>query len=157
MFKKDAILLENVQRRATKMIPALKDVPYPERLTKLHLPSLYYRRAGGDMIQAYKHMTGLYKVNTRYMKLDTTNTRGHQYKLRKERACHTTRRNFFTGRITNTWNSLPTAVAEAPSMNAFKARLDKPWSCFKYSQLSVHANFNFAKPVNDRPGTDKGY
>ena len=42
MFKKDAILLENVQRRATKMIPALNDVLYPERLTKLHLPSLYY-------------------------------------------------------------------------------------------------------------------
>ena len=106
------------------------------------------------MIQAYKHMTGLYKVNTRYMKLDTANTRGHQYKLRKERACHTTRRNFFTGRITNTWNSLPTAVAEAPSMNAFKhkAPLDKHWSCFKYSQLSVHDNFNFAKPVNERPG-----
>ena len=69
-------------------------------------------------------MTGLYKVNARYMKLDTANTRGHQYKLRKERACHATRRNFFTGRITNTWNSLPTAVAEAPSMDAFKARLD---------------------------------
>ena len=49
------------------MIPALKDVPYPERLTKLRLPSLYYRRARGDMIQAYKHMTGLYKVNARYM------------------------------------------------------------------------------------------
>ena len=53
MFKKDATLLENVQRRATKMIPALKDVPYPERLTKLRLPSLYYGRARGDMIQTY--------------------------------------------------------------------------------------------------------
>ena len=77
------------------MIPALKlkDVPDAARLTKLRLPSLYYRRARGDMIQAYKHMTGMYKVNARYMKLDTTNTRGHMYKLRKERACHTTRRN----------------------------------------------------------------
>ena len=89
VFKKDAILLENVQRRATKMILALTDVPYPERLNKLCLPSLYYRRARGDTIQAYKHMTGLYKVNARYMKLDT------------ERAYHT-RQNFFTGRITNT-------------------------------------------------------
>ena len=92
------------------------------------------------------HMIGLYKVNARYMKLDTTNTRGHQYKLRKERACHTTRRNFFTGRITYTWNGLPTAVAEAPSMNAFKAHLDKHWSCF-----------NSRSMTNDRPGTDNGY
>ena len=84
VFKKDVILLENVQRIATKMLPALKDVSYTERLTKLHIPSMYNRRARGDMIQAYKYMIGLYEVNVRYMKLDTTNTRGHQYKLRKE-------------------------------------------------------------------------
>ena len=39
----------------------------------------------------------------------------------------------------------------------YKVCLDKHWSCFKYSQLAVHDNFNFAKPVNDRPETDKGY
>ena len=60
VFRKDAILLESIQRRATKMIPSLKDITYPEMLAKLHLPSLFYRRARGDMIQVYKHMSGQY-------------------------------------------------------------------------------------------------
>jgi hypothetical protein len=44
-FLKDCKLLENVQKRATKLVPNLKDLPYVERLRKLELPSLYYRRA----------------------------------------------------------------------------------------------------------------
>ena len=37
-FKKDATLLENVQKCATKMIPSLKEVPYQDRLAKPKLP-----------------------------------------------------------------------------------------------------------------------
>ena len=39
LFKKDCNLLENVQRRATKMIPAQKDMSYEERLEALKLPA----------------------------------------------------------------------------------------------------------------------
>ena len=45
---------ETVQQRATKIIPELKDKPYEDRLKTLQLPSLTYRRKGGDMIQMYK-------------------------------------------------------------------------------------------------------
>ena len=34
--------LENVQRRATKLIPTLQDLPYSESLQNLDLPSLSY-------------------------------------------------------------------------------------------------------------------
>ena len=37
--------IEGVQRRATKMIPTLKNFAYPERLKKLKLPTLAYKRA----------------------------------------------------------------------------------------------------------------
>ena len=37
-------ILENVQRRATKMVPGLSDLSYPERLRKLNVPTLAYRR-----------------------------------------------------------------------------------------------------------------
>jgi ribonuclease P/MRP protein subunit RPP40 len=47
-------LIENVQRRATKQIPSLKELTYEERLRKLKLPSLSYRRIRGDMIELYK-------------------------------------------------------------------------------------------------------
>lgn len=40
--------LESVQRRATKVVPALKDLPYPQRLQQLRLPTLAFRRLRGD-------------------------------------------------------------------------------------------------------------
>ena len=40
--------LENVQRRATRCIPSLKGLSYVDRLKKLQLPTLVYRRARGD-------------------------------------------------------------------------------------------------------------
>ena len=51
MLKRDQLLLENVQRRATKLVPSLKNYSYGDRLWILNLPSLYYRRARGDMIE----------------------------------------------------------------------------------------------------------
>ena len=54
--------IESVQRRATKMIPTIKDLPHSERLKKLKLPTLAYRRACGDMIEVYKIVTYMYVV-----------------------------------------------------------------------------------------------
>ena len=36
--------------------------------------------------------------------------------------------NIFTERVVNLWNSLPSLVVEAQSLNCFKTRLDKFWS-----------------------------
>ena len=52
-------LIEGVQRRATKLIHNLKNLPYSERLKRLNLPTLVYRRARGDMIETYKIMHGV--------------------------------------------------------------------------------------------------
>ena len=59
---KDA--LENVQRRATKLINGMSDMSYPDRLRKLKLPTLAYRRIRGDMIELYKLIHGNYDRNT---------------------------------------------------------------------------------------------
>jgi hypothetical protein len=48
--------IEEVQIRATKMIPELKNKSYSERLKALNLPTLTYRRLRGDMIDVYKVM-----------------------------------------------------------------------------------------------------
>ena len=48
LYKKDKVIIENVQRRGT-----LKDLPYEARLRKLGLPILEYRRERADQIQVY--------------------------------------------------------------------------------------------------------
>ena len=52
--------IEKVQKRAIKMLGHLKDKPYCERLKKLKLPSLEFRRLRGDMIETYKFLHGHY-------------------------------------------------------------------------------------------------
>ena len=53
--KKDIDTIEKVQKRATKLIPFLKNMDYPNRLKKLEMPTLQYRRLRGDMIEVYNH------------------------------------------------------------------------------------------------------
>ena len=57
-LKKHIDMIENIQRRATKLIPGLSDLSYEDRLRRLKLPSLSYRRSRGDMIEVYKIMSG---------------------------------------------------------------------------------------------------
>ena len=46
--------IEKVQKRATKLIPSLKDMDYTKPLKKLKMPTLQYRSLRGDMIEVYK-------------------------------------------------------------------------------------------------------
>jgi hypothetical protein len=84
-LKKDATLIENVQRRATKMIPELRDMEYEDRLRALNLHSLTYRRLRGDLIETYKLTHGMYNFDheTIIPRCSDSRTRGHQYKLKK--------------------------------------------------------------------------
>jgi len=46
--------IESVQKRATKQIPGFNNLSCHERLKKLKLPTIAYRRIRGDMIETYK-------------------------------------------------------------------------------------------------------
>ena len=52
---KEINALENVQIRATKLVDGLAKLDYAERLKRLNLPTLAFRRQRGDMIETYKH------------------------------------------------------------------------------------------------------
>ena len=125
--KKDITQVENVQRRATKLIPSIKDLSYEERLKKLRLPTLTYRRARGDMIETYKMLSGEYdpEVNNLLRPSTDSATRGHSKKLFLQRAEKTVRQSYFTIRIVKLWNSLPSDVVTAPSLPSFERRFDR--------------------------------
>ena len=46
-----------------KLVFSLKEMDYEERLRELKIPSLVYRRRRGDMIQMYKIINGLVRLN----------------------------------------------------------------------------------------------
>ncbi len=127
--KRIKISIENVQRRATKLVSNINHLPYNERLKTLGIPSLEYRRQRADMIQVYKIIEGIDKVEENHFFTRATyiTTRGHSRKLFKKRARLNMRANSFSNRIVENWNNLSDDVVTAPSVNAFKSRLNKWW------------------------------
>ena len=128
-LKRDIAKLESVQRRATKYIPTLRNLPYEERLKKLGLPTIRFRHLRGDLIETFKIMTSKYDFHSSslFYRAENSNTRGHHLKLLKPRTTTATRTNFFAIRTINDWNSLPASIIESPTTITFKNRLDRHW------------------------------
>jgi hypothetical protein len=131
---KDIEKVEGVQRRATKVLPGMKEKPYEERLRILKLPTLRHRRLRGDMIETYKIVHGIYdkevtpKITLKKDMRSGVGRHGHKLEIFQPRARLESSRNTFTNRVWKGWNSLTTHIVTAPSVNAFKNRLDKHWS-----------------------------
>lgn len=126
-YEKDCWLLERVQKRATKMIPCLGYLEYEDRLRKLNMFSLRYRRLRGDLIEVFKFVNGQQSGYLRGMfEMQPTNRgRGHQFKLILKHSRTRLRQAFFSRRVVGHWNSLPESVVTAESLNIFKTRLDR--------------------------------
>ena len=127
--------LENVQRRSTKQVPGLSNLPYEERLKALKIPTVTYRRLRGDMIQTYKllHPTiGYDKTLPHFLKLSETTKvkglRGTSKKLYKPSHNDTIKKHEFSQRIITNWNSLPENIVSAKDVWDFEKRLDAHWA-----------------------------
>ena len=51
IYRRQMQSIENVQRRATKIVKEIKNMSYSDRLKALKLPSMKYRQTRGDLIQ----------------------------------------------------------------------------------------------------------
>jgi len=87
------------------MIHGYKDLSCEERLKRCGLTTLEKRRSRGDLIEAYKILTGKEaKQWERFFELAPSKvTRGHRYKLFKKRK-GTLGQNFFSARVVDLWN-----------------------------------------------------
>ena len=80
----------NVQRRCSvgqqKWVYGFGNLMYEERLERLNLFLLQYRRMRGDMIDTYKIISDLEDVNSSqfFTRSDINNLHGHSLKLYKE-------------------------------------------------------------------------
>ena len=54
-LKRHIDIVENVQIRATKLVDGLQNLDYRERLQRLNLQTLAFRRLRGDIIEMHKH------------------------------------------------------------------------------------------------------
>ena len=135
----DLKLVEGVQRRATKLIPQLYDIPYEDRLRFTKLPSMEYRRKRGDMIECFKIMNGLVRMETTelFTPIPSSITRGHNKRVLRQKSNKAARAMSFSQRTIRDWNILPKNVVEAPSVNAFKNRLDIAWKDKVYTTSVV--------------------
>ena len=129
MFKKDEDLLEKVQQRATRQLPHLRHLEYPERLEALGLETLVYRRQRAEVLQIYKIMKGIEHLDVHkfFQLVNNSRTRGHSMKVKKPRFKYMLRQNSFSVRSCNNWNSLPDSAVTASSVNQFKSILEKHW------------------------------
>ena len=119
-------LIDGVQRRFTKMIPELKSLPYEARLKRLNLRTLEIRRISGDLIEVYKILNGLEKINpdSMFTRFRYNNTRCHTMKLEKKHVHLDIQKYFFTQRVIGYWNVLPQKAIDADNINHFKDQLN---------------------------------
>lgn len=140
-LQKDIDNIESIQRRATKMCSDLRNCEYETRLKKADLMSLEIRRLRADLIEVFKIIHGLEGIDPEELfEFSTAQqrgqvTRGHQYKIVKQRTRLDVRRFFFSQRIIDEWNALPPEAVQATSINKFKSVIDP--LCRQRSGLTI--------------------
>ena len=137
---KDEDTLEAVQKRLIRSLSNSHGETYEERVKNAGLITLKERRERGDVIEAFKTLRGVNRVSkeewfdirssevTRATRGNTVVRDGVEMKkietLYKKPANNEIRNNFYTVRVTRSWNGLPEEVKSAKSVNAFKTAFD---------------------------------
>ena len=129
-LQKDIDMLENVQKRATRIVPELYGLSYEQRLIELGLTTLWIRRRRGDLIEVFKIVHGFDNLDrSKKFKFKSEahsyNTIGHNFHVLAKFANRTLRKGFFDIRVIDDWNGLPWEVVNCQSISSFKRALDR--------------------------------
>ena len=137
-LRTDIKTIEKVQKRMVNMIPGLSGETYQDKLAELGLQSLEDRRKRADMIAVYKILSGHDKIDRHKLfncyGTQSRTTRLSQYpdNIQPTHSNTDIRRNFFTQRIINDWNSLPQDIKESTTTNNFKKKYDDLTRIYSY-------------------------
>ena len=127
-LKRHIDIVENVQIRATKLVDGLQNLDYRERLQRLNLQTLAFRRLRGDIIEMHKHFHRYdKKALPDSFKPRQRTSRKHDFQiheLESKDGVRGTRNTFFYNRIARVWNQLPADTVKQQNMNEFKKMLD---------------------------------
>ena len=117
------------------MVPTVKDLSYTDRLKKLNLETLEYRRSRADLLETYRVLKNIHTIDQNchcdtcpqkqmFSPSLSNSTRGHDMKLQIQEATGQ-RKHFFSTRVAKRWNNLSQAAVSSPNINIFKNHLSK--------------------------------
>ena len=98
------------------------------RLVQLGLTTLEVRRKRGDLIQMYKYVKDIDRiqfVNPPVFRNNITRSHGLQFEGDRVFKLHQARKNNFLNRVNKDWNELSLEVLSATSVDDFKKKLDR--------------------------------
>ena len=127
----DSTLVESVQRYFTKKICQRCRIPftsYEDRIYKLNLKTLEYRRKEIDLVMVYRIMNNLVDLQLEdfyEMYVSTYKTRRHELCITNSTPTSAMESLSFSKRTVQLWNKLPTEVVTAESIAVFKSRIRK--------------------------------
>ena len=126
----DIKTLEKVQRRALRMITDLGDINHEQKLKTIGMTTLEERRERGDQIEVFKIINGFSGLDKNdyfnfVQERHSIETRGYCDNLLVPEKCRLNlRKNYFSCRVVNRWNSLPYHVRYSATVNQFKNNYD---------------------------------
>ena len=122
--------LERVQRSATRYILNYPDSDYRDRLIKLNLLPLAYRREVLDVTFFYKILNNLYHLNVKdfisftYSNERLTRSSNDPVYLCTQMCKTESGKKLFFNRIVNIWNSIPYNIRNSDTISIFKSQIN---------------------------------
>lgn len=131
-------LLQQVQRRATKVIRRMDHLSYGDKLRVLGTFSMEKRRIQQDFAATFQYLKVLNRGGNRFLsKTSRKRARGNVFQLEDDRFRLDERKKFLMLNVKKHWNCLPREVVVAPLLETFKISLDWAQSNLIRSKMSL--------------------
>jgi hypothetical protein len=138
----NVLLIERLQRSATRYILQRPDLDYKDRLKQLDILPLTYRREYLDMCMFFKCKNGIQDLNVNeYVQFTSENVaftrnRLDKSKLRIPKTKTALYQKTYFNRIVQIWNALPETIRDNAEINIFKKQ------AYAYFTNMLHNHFD---------------